>query len=58
MGETREQARTTGYAIFLHCHWCRDVQVRGRGARDVIDACPNKACALWPFRPTLRPSDP
>jgi hypothetical protein len=44
-----------GDAIAAHCYWC--VQKHGLAARRLTDACPITWCALWDYRPKLRPGD-
>jgi len=53
MGNGRGLSR--GEAIAAHCYWC--VMKHGLEARQVTDACPVTWCALWDYRPRLRPSD-
>jgi hypothetical protein len=42
-------------AIHIHCMWCKSAW--GREGRIKVDACEHVQCALWEFRPRLRPSD-
>jgi hypothetical protein len=44
-----------GEAIAAHCYWC--VGKHGVEARKLTDACPITWCALWDYRPHLRPGD-
>ncbi len=55
MSEPIEKPRTTGYAIRLHCHWCRNVPVGPYRSLEMIDDCEHKQCALHPFRPAVPP---
>jgi hypothetical protein len=44
-----------GEAIAAHCYWCS--RRHGIEARIRTDACPVTWCALWDYRPRLRPGD-
>jgi hypothetical protein len=46
---------TRGEAIAAHCMWC--VGKHGREGRTLTDACPITWCALYDYRPKLRPED-
>jgi hypothetical protein len=46
---------TKGGAIAAHCRWCRDAKGSRRERLQATEACPHRQCALWPFRPVVRP---